>query len=119
MPNAMQRPCAYPGCDALVDKGYCAVHIQARVTEYVRDPRIQSLYNDPRWIKRRALQLAQEPWCIECLGQQIYTPATDADHIEPHHGDPIKFFTGALQSMCHSHHAMKTRLEGQLRGEGA
>jgi len=32
------------------------------------------------------------------------TPATIADHVEPHKGDVIKFWFGALQSLCKQCH---------------
>lgn len=32
------------------------------------------------------------------------TPATVADHVEPHGGDPEAFWSGALQSLCAEHH---------------
>jgi hypothetical protein len=38
-----------------------------------------------------------------CEAEGVYTPATVADHIEPHRGDPVKF-AGPLQSLCKRHH---------------
>jgi hypothetical protein len=35
-----------------------------------------------------------------CLSEGKIVAARIADHIEPHRGDPIKFWTGALQSLC-------------------
>ena len=32
------------------------------------------------------------------------TPATIADHVEPHRGNQFKFFLGELQSLCSTHH---------------
>lgn len=39
-----------------------------------------------------------------CLAQGQYVPATCADHIVPHRGDPDVFWFGALQSLCHPCH---------------
>lgn len=34
--------------------------------------------------------------------------ATEVDHIEPHKGDKLKFWQGALQSLCKACHSRKT-----------
>jgi 5-methylcytosine-specific restriction protein A len=57
-----------------------------------------------RWRKRRAAQLAAFPFCAMCLDERVFTVATVADHIEPHRFDPVKFWDGALQSLCKRHH---------------
>jgi len=45
----------------------------------------------------------------------VLTPATIADHVTQHHGDPIAFSFGELQSLCkHCHDSDKRFLE--LRG---
>jgi hypothetical protein len=46
------------------------------------------------------------------------TPATVADHIEPHRGDPVKF-AGPIQSLClpcHSIHKQVLETSGHVRG---
>ena len=108
MPLRALRSCSYPGCPNLVRSGRCAEHQQ--LTTYERDPDTQRLYST-RWKKRRKAQLAREPWCADCLKQGIYTEATDVDHVAPHRGDRLLFWTGALQSLCHSCHSTKTRKE--------
>jgi 5-methylcytosine-specific restriction endonuclease McrA len=62
------------------------------------DPR--SWYQIEKWRKRRRLQLRTEPLCAYCLKRGLVVPADIADHVEPHRGDPIKFYTGRLQSLC-------------------
>jgi len=40
--------------------------------------------------------------------------ANTADHIEPHRGDPAKFWFGKLQSLCPTHHSgSKAQLESK------
>lgn len=39
-----------------------------------------------------------------CKAQDRITIATVCDHIEQHHGDPIKFWSGPFQSLCKPHH---------------
>jgi 5-methylcytosine-specific restriction enzyme A len=62
------------------------------------------LYNNERWRKRRRFQLMKEPWCAICKERNIATPATVADHVVPHNGDLLSFWTGDLQSLCKPHH---------------
>jgi 5-methylcytosine-specific restriction protein A len=50
------------------------------------------------------LQLKQFPLCQFCLQEGNIEPATIVDHVEPHHGDEIKFWYGKLQSLCDPHH---------------
>jgi len=110
MPLRSLRPCAYPGCIALVRWGRCDEHRDAVLT--ARDPERQRLY-DRQWQRVRRAQLAREPWCADCLRANVYTPATDVDHVVPHRGDQVAFVTGELQSLCHSCHARKTQQEMQ------
>jgi len=54
-------------------------------------------------VRHRALAapaIRAEPLCRICMQRDIVTPATVADHVEPHHGDRHKFETGELQSVC-------------------
>lgn len=115
MPKALQT-CGHPGCSALVKSGLCPDHARAKQAMY-RNPEWEKLYHTAAWMRIRARQLAAEPWCVECLAEGTYTPATQADHIEPHRGDRIKFYRGKLQSLCDSHHSVKTAREvGFIRG---
>ena len=107
MPYAALKPCSYPGCPNLVKSGRCDQHPYPDA----HDPDSQKLYNTRRWKRIRSRQLIKEPWCADCLKINIYTPATDCDHIEPHRGDPVIFFKGPFQSLCHSHHSQKTDIE--------
>lgn len=76
---------------------------------------------DRKWRKRRARQLEEFPLCKLCMDVRGLTvPATVADHVERHGGDPIKF-KGPLQSLCAPcHNGVKQSLEsggdGYIRG---
>lgn len=94
--------------------GRCDVH--PTITTFVRDPERQRLY-DWQWRKQRQVWLANHPWCEECLKRGLFVSATDVDHVEPHRGDPVSFRIGKVQSLCHSCHSKKTRVE--MQGEGA
>ena len=62
-------------------------------------------YGTGRWQKRRAHQLRLEPLCQMCLNRGRITTATVVDHVEPHKDDPIRFWTGKVQSLCASCHS--------------
>lgn len=109
MPYAALRKCAHPGCNELVPKGSCYKHRRKERDAHI--PEHQRLYNDPRWKSIRANQLAEYPWCARCLENDHYVAATDVDHVEPHRGDPVKFFSGPFESLCHRHHSVKTAIE--------
>ena len=62
-----------------------------------------------RWARR---QLQYEPLCATCLSEGKIVAARIADHVVPHHNDPIKFWNGKLQSLClHCHESRKKRIE--------
>lgn len=63
------------------------------------------LYKTKRWLALRAYQLAIEPLCRRCKSMGRIVAATTADHVEPHKGNPEKFYNGALQSLCTSCHS--------------
>ena len=115
MPKAPLRPCSYPGCSNLVEAGRCDQHKVTPDQTWQRDPERQRLYGH-RWKRIRAAHLAANPWCVRCLEDGIYTPATDVDHIVDHKGDVERFFKGKLQSLCHKHHSVKTANENTQGG---
>ena len=62
------------------------------------------LYSTAAWGKLRAGQLLRQPLCEFCLPNHI-SPATVVDHIIPHKGDPVLFFSSDnLQSLCKQCH---------------
>lgn len=114
----MQKPlrrCKHPGCRMLTAEGYCPEHKPRACRQ--ESAAWHYLYTDPRyrWAERRTGQLMREPFCRECakLGRRV--SATDVDHIEPHHGDVLKFTQGELQSLCHRCHSRKTMQEMNQR----
>jgi 5-methylcytosine-specific restriction protein A len=67
-------------------------------------------YSSARWQRIRAHQLRKEPLCKLCreIDGKI-TPATVVDHVEKHFGDPNKFWTGKLQSVCRDCHEVRKK----------
>lgn len=74
------------------------------------------MHGTAMWQRLRASQLASEPLCRKCKAQGLTTAATVADHVEPHRGDPEKFWNGELQSLCdHCHNSLKQKEERSNR----
>ena len=65
-------------------------------------------YEHRRWRRKAKAQLLRFPLCKLCLAKGKVTPATIADHVEPHRGNVNLFWTGELQSLCkHCHDSTK------------
>jgi hypothetical protein len=80
-----------------------------------RDRGWRDWYQLQRWRKQAKHQLRQQPWCLFCEQQGIATPATIADHVEPHHGNYSAFWFGKLQSLCARCHS-STKAFAERRG---
>jgi 5-methylcytosine-specific restriction enzyme A len=70
-------------------------------------------YTSTRWrLHRRQPQLRRQPLCEWCRDRGRITEATIAHHAEPHGGDPVKFWSGALVSLCkHCHDSRAQQIE--------
>jgi 5-methylcytosine-specific restriction enzyme A len=103
------QTCAQPRCPTLVEKGYCPQH--ARTMEQARpNADIRRWYHTAMWLRLRAVVIAEEPLCRDCLKVGRATPTTDVDHIERHRGVWAMFFNRSnLQGLCHSCHSRKTQ----------
>ena len=83
-------------------------------------------YSTAGWQALRGQQLRLEPTCRLCRQAGRVTPATVADHVEPHRGDRARFFdSNNLMSLCATcHNAIKQQTEkrglgpGTLKGSG-
>jgi len=111
MPMGALRLCTYPGCTNLVRAGRCALHSKQPDRLFPHDPVSTKLYNTAHWRKIRKEHLIEEPLCRECRKAGRDVLGSHVDHIEPHHGDPVKFFAGPFQTLCHSCHTIKTNRE--------
>ena len=73
-----------------------------------------------RWQTAAATFKQRAPWCLGCqaLGRLVATQVVD--HVQPHRGDPVKFWDSAMwQPACQwCHNGIKRSLEQMfLRGE--
>src|SRR5262252_8071566 len=84
-------------------------------------PHIHRWYCTASWARRRAHQLMIEPLCRLCLEAGRVTPATVADHVEPHRGDYTAFRLGQLRSLCadcHNRHDRTNSPRAPVREDG-
>ena len=69
-------------------------------------------YSTARWKRRRIEQLRRQPLCAMHLANGEVVEATVADHVEPHRGDEVLFWSGELQILCKPcHDSAKQREE--------
>lgn len=119
MPRAAKRPCTYPGCAALVDKGRCAKHQAQQVQQY-RERRTHerrtedTFYGSVDWKRLRAQVLAEEPNCRRC-GK----PSKVVDHIVPIRQGGDARDRRNLQGLCWPCHEAKSHAEGSRFGRKA
>ena len=71
-----------------------------------------------RWRAARARQLRAEPCCQMCLAAGRLSLATEVDHITSTADGGSMWDKANHQSLCHSHHAIKTASENGIREHG-
>lgn len=98
------RACTRSGCPNLTDRGLCSTCQRA----LPQRPTAQARGYDSRWAKARKGFLEKHPRC-ECdqhKGKPDAPPATVVDHIIPHKGDKVVFWTRsnwrAMSAPCHN-----------------
>ena len=119
MPQRAAKPCAYPGCNALVrGKARCVAH-QRDTRNYRTDARRRGSARkrgyDTQWDKVRRRHVAQFPLCQDCLDEgRVNASTIDVDHIVPFQGlnDPKRLDPTNLRSLCRMHHNRKTARQG-------
>jgi 5-methylcytosine-specific restriction protein A len=115
MPLSPLKPCLYAGCSNLVRSGYCENHQKktVKIDSKSSQEHIEAhqLLYDRKWRKKRAVWLAANPWCENCMDYGKYEPAEDVHHVIPHRGDVRIFNSGPFQSLCHYCHSRITRQE--------
>ncbi len=112
MPNRPKRPCAYPGCRELVDRGYCEQHqhlAQQRKAEssrhydrHIRDDQARDFYQSVAWqaVRRQAL-VRDHGLCQHCLKEGRITPAETVHHIiEIRRNWSLRLVLSNLVSLC-------------------
>ena len=78
-----------------------------------RNPLDDAFLHGPEWGKIRRLALKREPLCRHCKLIGLVVAAQQVDHITPPCGDTVlQRDIANLQSLCHTHHSLKTRKQG-------
>lgn len=108
-PTRALRPCARPGCAALVPSGLCREHQHQENRR--RGSSTRQGYGQA-WRRARAQWLRDHPLCEQCKREGRTTLATVVDHVLPHRGDQALFWNqNNWQSMCKPDHDAKTMRE--------
>lgn len=126
MPRKPLKPCSVPGCSVLVERGRCEKHSRRPSTRPAAETRAawyeqaRRMYDSARWrFGWQPQLLAEQPLCASCKADGRVTPATVADHIRPHRGDPELFWDWSnLQGLCEACHNRKSRQEAASTPKG-
>lgn len=111
MPRKPLKPCKYPYCPELTEKGFCEKHRKL----YGRKGAQERGY-DSTWRKARKRYLKRNPLCVRCLKQNKTVKAEVVDHIKPHRGDPVLFWDESnWQALCKRCHDRKTMTEDRYQ----
>ncbi|MCE5270835.1 HNH endonuclease [bacterium] len=122
MPCAPPKPCAHPGCPALVERGrrYCPKHQrqERQRSDEARGTAAERGYGS-RWQRASKRFLEKNKLCAECERQDRLTKATVTDHIVPHKGNQKLFWDQSnWQPLCKPCHDRKTAREDGGFGNG-
>jgi len=76
--------------------------------------------NDPRWRRLRALVLSEEPFCRNCIEQDVKPPSPSiiVDHIDGKAADLDDYRRSNLQGLCRYHDGLKSVAENGGFGGG-
>lgn len=111
MPYKPNVPCMQPGCAAMVEAGkkYCGKHLKLH-PEVTRSASKRGYGS--KWQKESKRFLQSNPLCAECMKRGRYTRATVVDHVVPHRGDQLLFWSrNNWQPLCKPCHDKKTLTE--------
>ena len=105
MPRAPLKPCAYPGCAALVERGetYCPAHSKQRHKADNRKSYRERGYN-ATWDKLRKIKMWNNPVCEMCKKEGRTRAAEIVHHIKPLEEDGELLDMGNLMSVCRTCH---------------
>lgn len=113
MPSIPLDQCATYQCKATSIRGsvYCIEH--APVKTATKDRRsFNAPYKTAAWTAIRARQLSVNPLCAACKLEGRITQANHVDHLFAWAAIGKQAFTrNRFQSLCESHHGVKTGLE--------
>lgn len=106
MPSKPKKPCAYPGCPALVTGRYCEEHarkVNSDYEKYSRDKSTKRRYGRA-WKRIRDKYAAEHPFCELCFERGLAVPVEEIHHRLPlsEGGTYDRSNLIALCKSCHS-----------------
>jgi hypothetical protein len=113
MPTApFNTKCRELGCNnpKTSRSSFCSLHGGGMT---LRKAENNQLYNQSFWKRQRQKHLGANPLCVACLLEGKVVQAEHVDHVFPHRQNPERFKRNVFQSLCHSHHTMKTHMEAR------
>ena len=107
-PQCSQYHCHQP---AQAGSSLCEQHAPLKTTKEQR--RLSNAeYKKAAWISIRAAQLSKEPLCAACMHEGRVNAAEHVDHLFAWNQiNAAAFKLNIFQSLCHTHHSIKTSLE--------
>ena len=115
MPISPPTQCQKYHCKEPSIKGsvFCIGHSPPKATTQDRQ-RFNAHYKTAAWQKQRATQLSRQPLCQACLLNNHITQAEHIDHLFAWSAlGEYAFKLNIFQSLCESHHSLKTSLESK------
>jgi len=106
----MKKPCSYPGCPALVERGNCGQHGQPEPRQQYDRFRGSSSERgyDERWRKFRRWFLNCNPWCADCV-EESQQPAIEVHHVQKVREHPeLRLKESNCLALCKSCHSIRT-----------
>ncbi len=113
MPTApLNDKCRELGCQnpKTARSTFCAEHGGGMTEKGKQNSR---LYNKTAWSQIRSRELSKQPLCAACLLEGKVSVAEHVDHVFPHRREESKFHRNLFQSLCASHHTLKTQQESK------
>lgn len=114
MPSKAKRFCKMPGCNELVESGYCDKHKQNNTERDTRESASRRGY-DGFWRKIRVRHLSEHPFCFMCQKQGKIKTANEVHHIKPL-SDGGTNSDNNLMSLCKTCHSRITSQRGVWGG---
>lgn len=113
MPSMPKTQCSQYHCHQPAQAGssLCEQHAPAKATKEQR--RLSNAeYKKAAWQRIRAAQLSKEPLCAACMHEGKVAAAEHVDHLFAWNQiNAAAFKLNVFQSLCHTHHSIKTALE--------
>ena len=106
VPSKPKKPCAYPGCPALVTGRYCEEHarkVNSDYEKFSRDKQTKRRYGRA-WKRIRDKYASEHPFCELCFERGLAVPVEEIHHKKPlsEGGTHDRSNLIALCKSCHS-----------------